>query len=62
MFVCPVCRASAPPLERDKVSTAGWVLFVVLLVFCFPICFIGLLQKEKYRVCAYCNHKLGNVG
>lgn len=50
------------PLEREKISTVGWVLFAVLLIVCLPLCFIGLLQKEKYRVCGRCNHYLGNLG
>lgn len=62
MYACPMCRSNAPPLERDKISTAGWVIFAVLLICCFPLCFIGLTQKEKYRVCAHCNHRLGGVG
>jgi lipopolysaccharide-induced tumor necrosis factor-alpha factor len=62
MFRCGVCGSTAPPLERDKISTAGWVIFAVLLIFCLPLFWIGLLIKEKYRVCAHCNHRLGAVG
>jgi lipopolysaccharide-induced tumor necrosis factor-alpha factor len=62
MFRCPMCADTSMPLEREKISTTGWVLFAVLLIFCLPLCVIGLLQKEKYRVCARCNHQLGRVG
>lgn len=61
MFQCPMCRAADPPCERDKVSVAGWVIFAVLLLCCFPLCFIGLTQKEKWRVCSRCNHYLGKM-
>lgn len=62
MFRCPMCGDTGAPLQRDKISTAGWVIFAVLLLFCFPLCFIGLLQKEQYRVCGRCNHNLGKIG
>lgn len=62
MFACPMCRSTAAPLERQKVSQTGWILFAVLLFCCFPLFWIGLLQKQKYRVCAHCNHNLGNIG
>jgi hypothetical protein len=34
------------------------VVFVVLLIFCFPLCFIGLLISDDYRVCSGCCIKL----
>lgn len=62
MFQCPMCRGTGAPLERDKISTTGWIIFAALLICCFPLCIIGLLQKERYRVCAHCNHNLGKIG
>ncbi len=38
-------------MVRQKVSTAGWVCFVVLLICCFILCWIGLLMKEDERHC-----------
>lgn len=60
-FVCPFCRTTTPPMVYAKVSTAGWVIFVVLLLSCFGIvlAWIGLLFKEKYTVCQACGIKLG---
>jgi hypothetical protein len=58
-FRCPFCRSSYPPEVKRKISTAGWVTFVVLLVLCFPLCVIGLFIKEDYRVCSSCGIKLG---
>ena len=56
---CPYCRAYAPPLVKRRISTAGWIVFAVLLFFTFIFCWIGLLIKEDYRVCSYCGAQLG---
>ncbi len=58
-FRCPYCGTGHPPRARFQVSTGGWVLFVILLLFCFPLCFIGLLLQESYRVCDDCGIRLG---
>lgn len=58
-FQCPFCHTQQPPYVQSQISTAGWVLFVVLLIFCFPLCIIGLFIKENYRVCSGCGIKLG---
>lgn len=58
-FVCPFCQSEGPPETVSKVSTAGWVIFCVLLVCCFPLCFIGILIKEETRKCRTCGSKLG---
>ncbi len=42
-----------------KTSTGGWVAFFVLLVFCFPLCWIGLLQKDNIWKCGRCYTRLG---
>jgi hypothetical protein len=62
MFRCPFCSNTSPPFERQKVSTGGWVVFAVLLLFCFPLFWIGLLMKEKFRVCSHCNSTLPGPG
>src|SRR5690348_5186686 len=49
-FRCPFCRARARPIVKRQISTAGWVLFVVLLICCFPLCALALLVTEEYRV------------
>jgi hypothetical protein len=56
---CPYCRAYAPPLVKRRISTAGWIVFAVLLFFTFIFCWIGLLIKEDYRVCSYCGAQIG---
>lgn len=57
-FRCPFCHTAAMPLVKKKMSTTGWVVFVVLLICCFPLCLLGLLIKEDYRQCSQCGIKL----
>lgn len=58
-FRCPYCDTPAPPDIVTKVSAGGWVVFVVLLFVFFPLCWLGLLMKEEYRVCQDCGVKVG---
>jgi hypothetical protein len=53
-FRCPHCQSTAPPVVARRIGTAGWVVFFALLIFCFPLCFIGLFIKEEYRMCSWC--------
>jgi hypothetical protein len=55
---CPYCHAHAPVLIQQRISTAGWVLFVVLLFITLIFCWVGLLIKENYYVCSRCGMKL----
>ena len=58
-FKCPYCGSTESPTIKQQISTAGWVTFAVLLLFCLPLFWIGLLMKEDYRVCYDCGAKLG---
>ncbi len=60
-FKCPFCQSTRPPLIRQKISTAGWVWFIILFGSCIGtfICWIGLLMKDDYRVCGSCGITLG---
>lgn len=60
-FECPECGSTGPPIIRSQISQAGWIVFVVLLLFFFPLCFLGLLMKEEYRVCTDCGARLGTT-
>jgi hypothetical protein len=57
-FRCPYCRTTQPPVIAQRISTAGWIVFAALLVFCLPLFFIGLLIKEEYRMCSWCRAPL----
>ena len=58
-FRCPFCQTKSPPIVRKQISTAGWVVFALLLIACFPLSIIGLFIKQEYRVCSSCGIKLG---
>jgi DNA-directed RNA polymerase subunit M/transcription elongation factor TFIIS len=58
-FTCPFCKTHEAPIIRQKISTGGWIVFILLLlVFCWPLFWIGLLMKDEYRVCYNCGMKL----
>ena len=61
-FKCPFCSSEEIPTTTKRVNTGGWVLFVVLLLFCFPLCFIPFLVdgcKDEVRKCLSCGSTLG---
>jgi hypothetical protein len=58
-FRCPRCMSQYLPRIERRISTAGWITFAVLLVFFFPLFWIGLLIKEDVQVCQSCNAKIG---
>ena len=57
-YLCPHCMNRFPPLHQRKISTAGWIVFAVLLVTFFPLFWIGLLIREDTWVCQACNARL----
>jgi len=57
-FRCPQCMSQFLPRMERRISTAGWITFAVLLVFFFPLFWIGLLIKEDVAVCQTCNSKV----
>lgn len=57
-FCCPFCLSTTRPLVRKRTSTAGWILLGALIVVFFPVCWLGLLLREKYHVCFDCGIRL----
>jgi DNA-directed RNA polymerase subunit M/transcription elongation factor TFIIS len=57
-FKCRECGSRRRPVERTEISQNGWILFIVLLIVFWPLCFIGLCQKETYEVCDDCGARL----
>lgn len=44
----------------SRVTTGGWVLFVVLLLGCFPLCWIPFIaMREKGSRCPQCSSLVG---
>jgi hypothetical protein len=58
-FSCPYCECAHPPIQKKKISSTGWMVFIIMLIFCFPLCIIGIFIKEEYRVCRDCGITLG---
>lgn len=58
-YRCPHCMSQFLPRVERRISTGGWITFAVLLVFFFPLFWIGLLIKEDVRTCPSCNAKVG---
>lgn len=57
-YHCPRCGTTYLPVMERRVSTAGWVVFSVLLVFTLIFFWIGLLMKENAAVCPVCKYRL----
>jgi RNA polymerase subunit RPABC4/transcription elongation factor Spt4 len=58
-YRCPRCGAAYLPSGESKISSEGWLIFILLLFFCVPLCWIGLLMKQETRVCPVCHANLG---
>ncbi len=59
---CPYCAHVGMPRRKKQMSAVGWVLFIVLLLFCLPLCWLPFvmssMQEEEIR-CRGCGIKLG---
>jgi DNA-directed RNA polymerase subunit M/transcription elongation factor TFIIS len=55
---CRECGSTRRPVTREEISQNGWILFIVLLIVFWPLCFIGLFQKETYEICDDCGARL----
>lgn len=52
---CPMCSYQGMPQSREKISTAGWILFVVLIFLCIFLCWIPLItMKSRANACPQC--------
>lgn len=58
-FKCPYCQSQTPPVTVQKVSQAGWIVMIVMILVCVPLFWIGLLMKEDQRFCRACGMRLG---
>ena len=57
---CMQCGHQGPPEFYKEINTQGWILFVVLLLLCFPVCWIPFVIdtfKENKKKCAACGFK-----
>jgi hypothetical protein len=56
---CPNCHTQIVPRYKRKISQAGWIVFVVLLVSIPPLFWIGLCIREDAQMCPICNTRVG---
>ena len=56
---CPYCDSTERPRSAWVISQSGWIVFIiVLLLFFFPLCWLGLLMTEPEYRCSDCGAKL----
>jgi len=61
-FRCPFCGHGGPPGIKKIMSAGGWVLFCVLLLLCFPFCWLPFVLdgcRDEERKCRSCGCKIG---
>lgn len=58
-YTCPFCGTHEEPQRVSKVSGAGWVVFVLFLLFCCILAPFGLLIREEYDFCPECLVHIG---
>src|SRR5262249_27253452 len=51
---CHWCGSREPFIPRQEMGQTGWIVFVVLLIFFFPLCWLALFVQERFWVCADC--------
>jgi hypothetical protein len=56
-YHCTRCGSNHPPVMQRQISTAGWIVFAIILVTFFPLFWIGLLIKDNVMICPVCNFK-----
>jgi RNA polymerase subunit RPABC4/transcription elongation factor Spt4 len=56
-YRCMRCGTNHPPVIQRQISTAGWIVFAVLLATTGVLFWIGLLIKEDAMICPVCNFK-----
>ncbi len=54
-IMCPRCGGQMALSPVRKVSNGGWLVFVILLIFIFPLAWIGLLIRKDVYFCLSCN-------
>lgn len=57
---CPFCQHEGEPVVKKQLSVGGWILFAVLVLCCFVLCWIPFVIdgcKEEVRKCGKCGAK-----
>jgi RNA polymerase subunit RPABC4/transcription elongation factor Spt4 len=56
-YRCMRCGTNHPPVIQRQISTAGWIVFAVLLATTGILFWVGLLIKEDAMICPVCKFK-----
>jgi hypothetical protein len=57
-FRCPYCKSPMGVYHWSKTSTGGIITIVLLLLFCFPLFWIGFFITENHTSCLNCRMQL----
>lgn len=62
-ITCPFCHQAITPNRYTKISTGGWVMIIVGLIFTpillgIILIFVGISMKDSYAVCPNCRMNL----
>ena len=57
VWVCRWCGYQGFPMQRQKISTGGIVVAIVLFFIFLPLFWIGLLMKETITQCPQCRRQ-----
>jgi hypothetical protein len=57
-YRCPYCQSATVPFTIQKISDAGWIVFAIMMLACFPLFWIGLLMKQDESYCSVCRARL----
>jgi hypothetical protein len=54
-FQCRACGYAGNAMIIEKISSGGWIAFVLLLFVCLPLCWIPLIWiKDRRSQCPNC--------
>lgn len=62
-ITCPFCHQAITPNRYTKISTGGWVMIVIGLIFTpillgIILIFVGISMKDSYAICPNCKMRL----
>lgn len=60
-WTCPFCRYSGRPVTTSSVTSAGWIIFFLMLFSCIGtlFCWLPLMIQRTRTVCPACNTTVG---
>jgi hypothetical protein len=61
-YSCPYCGDKSRPRTYQQTSRTGYYVFVLLLIFFFPLCWLGFFIREQRVRCRGCGIQLGRSG